>query len=203
MRYIAALLGALFALPVLAQDIDINALKAKIAARAVDYGALVEILEGPDGSSALAAFDVMLETGSVTLTEIAIDSALTSTDTKLRARALWEALARRDNVVVEIDTAELKGDEEAIAYLQTWYGASQSWPFYGKFPATQCINLSNGEECRPGRQLTVSGLKVDMTFSPNPGFTGTFTLEGDGVLRGTATSQYRPPRDYPATISFR
>lgn len=83
---------------VAAQDVDVEALKVKMAERADNYSTLVDILEGVDENAALAAFDVMLESGNKTLAEMAINSALAAADARLRARALWEVLARRDSL---------------------------------------------------------------------------------------------------------
>jgi hypothetical protein len=190
-----------------AQSVDIDALKAKIAERAGNYGALVEILESADGNAALAAFDVMMESGNKTLAEMAISSGLAAADTRLRARALWESLSRRDSLVIEIDTDAVSDNEDALAQLNKWYGSTQNWTLFQKFPETQCINMVAKDSCNSGYQVSVSGLKVDLlnsyTGGAHMGMKGSFVLNPDGVLRGHVGTLEGLKFDYPASITFR
>lgn len=190
-----------------AQTVDIDALKAEIAERAGNYAELVDILEGADGSAALAAFDVMVESGNKTLAEMAINSGLAAADTRLRARALWETLSRRDSLVIEIDTDAISDNEEALAQLDKWYGATQNWTLFQKFPDTQCINLNARDTCYSGYHVSVSGLKVDLlnsyTGGSHMGMKGSFVLNPDGVLRGHVGPLEGLKFDYPASITFR
>ncbi|QHQ33864.1 hypothetical protein [Algicella marina] len=195
----ALLLG--LALPVSAQDIDLEALTAKIDARAGDYTTLGEILEGTDGQRALAAFDVMMESGNTTLAEIALTRSLAAPDRELRARALWEAISRRDGLVITVDTSEIDGNETALAVLAEWGGPIQTWPFYQKFPETQCINLYSRNDCYAGYNITISGLKLDIGYEKK--IKGTFTLTEDGVLRGRIAPPAADNLTFPATIDFR
>lgn len=203
----SGILGAMAALALCtsaaAQSVDIEALTAAIAERAGNYSQLVELLEGADGTVALAAFDVMLESEDQTLAEIAMTSGLAAADTRLRARALWEALARRDNLVVQIDTEAIADNKDAIEHLNAWTGALTTWPLLQKFPETKCINLSSKTACYAGYQITVSGLKLDIASGLGQGYKGSFTLENDGVLRGSVMSNQGLPFQYPAFISFR
>ena len=191
---------------VAAQDVDVEALKVKMAERADNYSTLVDILEGVDENAALAAFDVMLESGNKTLAEMAINSALAAADTRLRARALWEVLARRDSLVLEIDTHAMKQDEEALAQLRKWIGPMQSVPLLEKFPETQCINIRKSDSCNHDFQVSISGLKVDIRDSNVSGsaLVGSFILSEDGVLHGSVKPLRRDFQDsFPASITLR
>lgn len=204
MRIILLLLVALFLIgspPVKAQSVDVEALKKKIAERSGQYAELVTVLEDRNPDVALAAFDVMVESGNKSLLEMAISSALSATDTRLRARALWEAVSRRDNLVTEVNTAAIENREEALAALSDWHGAQQSWPLYERFPDTQCINLwPSPRQCHK-YQVTVSGIKLDMSYSGK--ISGSFVLQPNGELVGTIQDPSQPDSVYPARIVFR
>lgn len=190
----------LLAAPTLAQDVDIDALMADIDKRSGQYEQLIAILQGTDANRSLAAFDAMVDTGDATMIEVAVNTGLSATDSRLRARALWEALARKDSMTLIVDTAELDQDERTA--LDAWYGEIQTWPLYQKLPETQCINLNSTADCYIGRNLSVSGLKLDINYDPNPGISGQFTLDESGRLVGRVTDD-RSKATYPATIEFR
>ncbi|MCF3972594.1 hypothetical protein [Paracoccus salsus] len=207
-RTLAMLLFCLVGAMATAQTVDIEALKARIGDRAGTYGELVEILEGADGNASLAAFDVMMESGDKTLAEIALGSALAAADMRLRSRALWEVLSRRDSIVIEIDTEAIGDNEDAIAHMNAWLGPMQTWPLVQAHPETQCISLvASSGSCDPDRHISVSGLKMDIrntyTGGPHMGLKGAFVLGADGVLHGKIASLEGLPFDYPATITLR
>ena len=163
-----------------AQDVDIDSLLASIDQRAGQYAQLTEILRGTDPIRALAAFDVMLESGNKSLRETAISAATSATDERLRARALWETLVEKDSITVAIDTEGL--NEEARKLLDAWVGSVSTWSITARFPETQCLNLYRTNACEKGYHLSVSGLKVDMLYRGT--VSGAFTLSSEGVLEG-------------------
>ncbi len=174
---------------------------ADIDKRSGQVDQLIDILQGTDANRSLAAFDAMMATGDPTMIEVAVNTGLSATDSRLRARALWEALSRKDAMTLIIDTSELDQDEKAA--LDDWYGEIQTWPLNQKYPETQCINLCGYPSgCYIGRSLSVSGLRVDIKYEPSPGIAGQFALDEAGKLVGRVTD----PGDkstYPATIEFR
>ncbi len=199
----AAILCGLFIaapLSVSAQDIDIDALMADIEQRSGQYEQLIGILQGTDANRALAAFDAMVASGNATMTEVAINTGLLATDSRLRARALWEALSRKDSMTTTVDTSALENDEKAA--LNEWVGPVQTWTLYQKFPDTQCVNLDSSASCYPGRHLSVSGLRVDMTTNYASGISAQFALDESGVLVGTIMNR-ATMQTYPARIEFR
>jgi hypothetical protein len=181
-----------------AQKVDVDALISAIDERAGQYQKLTEILQGTDPARALAAFDVMLETGDETMREAAVSAAMSATDERLRARALWETLLRKDSITVTVDTDSL--DEEARAALDSWIGAVSTWGITGRFPETQCLNLYRSNPCQPDYHLSVSGLKVDLRYSGST--YGSFALNSEGVLAGQVTN-VSSKAVYPATIQVR
>lgn len=163
-----------------AQEIDVDAMIASIDQRSGQYAQLTEILQGADPTRALAAFDVMLESGDKTMRETAISAAMSATDERLRARALWETLSQKDSFTVQIDTEDL--DQDARAALDSWIGASSTWSITDRFPDTKCLNLYRTGDCTDSYHLSVSGLKVDMLYSGRA--TGGFVLNTEGLLEG-------------------
>ncbi|MCE8438520.1 hypothetical protein, partial [Rhodovulum sulfidophilum] len=138
MQYLpVAVLGAIsIATTLSAQEIDIGALMADIETRSGQYEQLIGILQGTDANRALAAFDAMVATGDPTMIEVAVNTGLSATDSRLRARALWEALSRKDAITLIIETSEIGEDDKAA--LDDWYGEIQTWPLNQKYPETQC-----------------------------------------------------------------
>lgn len=184
-----------------AQDIDVEALKKKIEQRSGQYSELTAILESESVDTALAAFDVMVETGNKSLTEMALSSALSAVDTRLRARALWEVMSRRRSFVVEIDKealAEQGADADAV---REWFGEQQSFSVTNVFADTQCLNLNQRSECNASRNATISGIKLDLVMDNS--ISGSFTLGPDGALHGSISSPTRNSPSYPARITFR
>lgn len=184
-------------LTALAQD-DVDALIATTDERTQRYDRLVEIMQGADATRALAAFDVMVETDDPTMIEVAVTAALGATDTRLRARALWEVLRRKDSITIIVATDSL--DQDARAALDEWIGEESTWALFADFPDTQCINLYSSSGCYPDQHLSVSGLKVDMSLTSK--FSGQFTLDSDGRLKG-AIAHPKTTALYPATIEIR
>jgi hypothetical protein len=193
--------GLIVGTPVMAQSVDVEALKKKLTERGDQYAQLKEILEEADPEGALAAFDVMVESGNKSLYEIAVSSALSATDTRLRARALWEAISRRDHLIIEVDTEAIKNQDEANKTLNEWHGAQQAWPLHERFLDTQCINLHRSKRCYIGRQVTVSGIKLDFTYTGE--ISDTFVLQPSGELVGTIVNPRLQSIIYPARIVFR
>lgn len=184
-----------------AQDVDIEALKKKIEERSGQYGELNAILENESIDTALAAFDVMVETGNKSLTEMAISSALSAADTRLRARALWEAMSRRRTFVIEVDTDALDEAEDEKRPVREWFGEQQTYEINGVFDETQCLNLAASETCYTGYNATVSGIKLDVIHGNN--LSGSFELGVDGVLHGTIANPRLHTAAVPAMIVFR
>lgn len=184
-----------------AQDIDVEALKTKIEARSGQYGELTAILDNESIDTALAAFDVMVETGNKTLTELAISAGLSAADTRLRARALWEAMSRRKAFVVQVDTASLDEGEDEQTPVGKWFGEQRSFPVHEVFAETQCLNLNTFDTCNTGSNVTISGIKLDITSGSD--FAGSFELGVDGILHGTISNPRLKTAAAPATITFR
>ena len=184
-----------------AQDIDVEALKTKIEARSGQYGELTAILDNESIDTALAAFDVMVETGNKTLTELAISAGLSGADTRLRARALWEAMSRRRAFVVQVDTASLDEAEGEQWPVGKWFGEQRSFPVHEVFAETQCLNLNTFDACNTASNVTVSGIKLDITYGSD--FAGSFELGVDGILHGTISNPRLKTAAAPATITFR
>lgn len=191
-------LDALFPLKVAAKDLDINELLAAIDERSGQYDQLIEILQGPDPSRALAAFDVMLATNDKTLRETAIAAAFSATDERLRARALWETLMQKDSVTLSIDTAEL--DDEASSALDNWIGAISNWAVFARFPDTQCLNLYRGSACEEKYHMSVSGLQVDLRYQGV--FEARVSLNSESILVGEVTNP-NGKAVFPVSIQLR
>lgn len=199
LRVAASCLGlCLSVLPTRSQDLAIDALIADIDQRSGQYRQLTEILQGADAARALAAFDVMLETGDKTMRETAIAAAMSATDERLRARALWETLLQKDSVTLVVNTEGL--DDDARAALDSWIGAVSTWGITDRISETQCLNLYGAGECREDYHLSVSGLKVDMSYRGK--IEGGMTLNPEGLLFGEVTN-VTTKAVYPATIQLR
>lgn len=201
LRFSSGLLGAIcLAMAAAAQDIDMTALEADIDARSSQYDQLIGILQGTDANRSLAAFDAMVETGNPTMIEVAVNTGLMATDSRLRARALWEALSRKDVITITVDTSGLTQEEKTS--LNEWNGAVQTFSAYQRFAETQCINLASGSRCFPRNSLNVSGVHVDIAYSSDGGLAGQFTLDESGKLSGRIMND-RTKDTYPAMIEFR
>ncbi len=199
---ITALLGVCLLAGAAVAQVDVTKLKEKIAARQGEYSEIMNLLEAADGTDALAVFDVLVETDNPSLLEMALNHGFTAADVTLRARALWEAMFRRDNLTIEIETDGLSDD--AAAALNDWNGKTQTWDLYNKIAETKCISLRNlGNQCAAGYQLTVSGIKLDIRYTGQ--LSASFVLGEDGVLTGTLRGgkANRQQYDYNARIVFK
>jgi len=197
-RVLGVVVAALLSVPAMAQDVDMDALLAKIDSRSGQYSQLTDILQGADPNRALAAFDVMLETGDKSLRETAISAAMTATDERLRARALWETLSQKDSITIEIDTEDV--EEDARAALDEWVGSISTWGITARIPETQCLNLYRTEDCQTDYHLSVSGLKVEMRYSNT--IQGGFAMTSEGTLAGEVINPSTKAA-YTATIQLR
>ena len=197
-RHLLVAILATSAFPAHGQEIDMDALLGAIDEKSGQYSQLTDILQGADINRALAAFDVMLDTGDKSLRETAISTAMTATDERLRARALWEALSEKDSVTLQIDTENL--DENARAALDKWVGAVSTWSITSRPEETQCLNLYRDGECNENYHLSVAGLKVEMLYSSR--IQGGFSLTSDGQLTGEVSNPSSKVV-YPATIQLR
>ena len=185
-----------------AQEADIDALTAEIDSRSGQYGKLIEILQGPDGNRALAAFDVMVESGHPTMIEVAVNAGLASTDSRLRARALWEAVSRKDAITIQVERNDLSQEEAAA--LESWDGPVQTFPLFQRFSETQCVNLTSNATCIAGFNVSISGIKLDLAFTRGGGggVNGSFLLDETGTLVGDVMDR-KTKATYPARIVFR
>ena len=197
-RILGAAVATALAVPVWAQNVDMDELLATIDSRSGQYDQLTSILQGADPNRALAAFDVMLETGDKSLREAAISAAMMATDERLRARALWETLSQKGSVTIEIDTGDM--DEDTRAALDKWVGAISTWAITARIPETQCLNLYGTGDCQPDYHLSVSGLKVEMRYSST--IQGGFGMTSDGTLAGEIINP-KTKAAYAATIQLR
>lgn len=197
-RVLGVAVATALAVPVVAQEGDMDALLAKIDSRSGQYGQLTDILQGADPNRALAAFDVMLETGDKSLRETAISAAMTATDERLRARALWETLSQKDSFTIEIDAEDM--DEDARATLDQWVGAISTWGITARISETQCLNLYRTGDCQTDYHLSVSGLKVEMRYSNT--IQGGFAMTSEGTLAGEVINPSTKAA-YSATIQLR
>lgn len=197
-RFFATFILALLFTPLSADEIDVDTLLGAIDERASQYEQLIAVLQGSDATRSLAAFDVMIETGDKTLRETAISAALTATDERLRARALWETLVAKDSVTVQIATDDLSDDQKTA--LDDWIGEISTWPITARFPETQCLNLFNTNNCNLEYNISVSGVQIDMRYKSR--LQGRLVLNAEGSLSGTLSD---PGTNdvFPATIQLR
>ncbi|WP_323717931.1 hypothetical protein [Paracoccus aminovorans] len=185
-----------------AQGVDLVALMAQIDKSSGQYEQLIGILQGSDSNRALAAFDAMLRSGDKTLTEVALEAGLSATDSRLRARALWEALSHKSALSIVFDEGSL--DETRKQALIEWSGQVVTLPLYAAFADRQCLNLSNSRECVPDKSVSVAGLGVDIRFDGyrSYGLNAQFSLDESGTLVGLVTNP-SSNATFPARIVFR
>lgn len=181
-----------------AQSLDVDEMISSINERSGKYSKLTQILQGSDSTRALAAFDVMLESGDKTMRETAISTAMSATDERLRARALWETFSQKDSFTITVDTKDLDADGKGA--LVKWIGAVSTWAITARFPETQCLNLYRTKTCEPLYHVSISGLNVDVHYTNT--MQGSFVLNSEGVLVGEVTN-VSTKAVYPASVRLR
>lgn len=197
-RHLLVSILAAAAMSAHAQENDMDALLNAIDEKSGQFSQLTGILQGADTNRALAAFDVMLNTGDKSLRETAISTAMTATDVRLRARAFWEALSQKDSVTLQIDVNGL--DDDARTALDQWVGPISTWSITARPENVQCLNLHGGGECSESYHLSVAGLRVEMLYSDR--VQGGFFLTSEGQLAGEVTNP-KTKAVYKATIELR
>lgn len=185
-----------------AQQIDSSALIESIKQGAQQYDDLLTLLTADDLKTRLSAFTVLVDHGDKSLFELAVSTAMADTSEVLRARALWEAMSRRDSIAVEFDMTLIAKDETLKSTFETAKNPEQlAWTTYGSLPDRQCLNLSSSSsakgKCAGQYHVDVSGLVVTVIYQST---LGQFLLEEDGILRGKLTYG---SVTYPATITVR
>lgn len=182
-----------------AQQIDASELIGQIKQGTDQFVELRPYLTAEDLNTRLSAFSALVNHGDKTLFELAISTAMADTSEVMRARALWEVMARRANIAITFDTQKISENTE----LKKYFKESESpyhlvFPIYQIFAEKQCLNLySNNSECRDIYHIDVSGLAVTLKYSNQ---SGQFILDDDGVLRGDYSFG---GHTYPASIAVR
>jgi hypothetical protein len=185
-----------------AQQIDTSALVDAINQGAKEYNNLLPLLTADDLKTRLSAFTVLVGHGDKSLFELAVSTAVADTSEVLRARALWETMARRDNIAVEFDMAEIAKDDSLKSVFETAKNPEQLvWITYGHVADRQCLNLNSSSsakgQCGGAYSIDVTGLVVTVVYNTT---VGQFLLEEDGVLRGKLTYG---GVSFPATMTVR
>lgn len=182
-----------------AQSLNVDEMIASIDERSGQYSKLTEILQGSDATRAIAAFDVMLESGDKTMRETAVSAAMSATDERLRARALWETFSQKDSFTISVDNKDL--DADAQSALDGWIGAVSTWSITARFPDTQCLNLYRAnKDCETSYHISISGLNVDVIYHSQ--LQGSFALNSEGVLVGEIMD-VSTKSVYPASVRLR
>lgn len=204
MKYLirACLCLALIPGALLAQKIDIEAIKSAAKTDASEFSELRALMRDDDPNVRLAAFDALVAHGDPSLYEIAVSMGISDIDEVVRARALWEILSRTRTLAILVDPgSEVTSQEDQKALAETYQGR-MSLQVATAIKQENCINLYyEREDCAAGYNLTINGTRVSLVYS-SQNIDGTLKLDSDGALRGTLRNT-RLKIDFPVEIPLR
>jgi len=120
----------LTALPAAAQPSAAELLE-QARARAREIEELKAVLNGPDQNMRLAVFEVMVASGDNATREIALDTALASTDPLLQAMAFKEVVLSMERLVLTlaIDTSQPQSTQDKAQQILASKGSAYDMPF--------------------------------------------------------------------------
>jgi len=183
--FLGFLMALSLSLPALSADK--SDLLAKIRANAGQYNEFKQLLNNPDQSIRIAAFDGMVNSGDSALRNIALDEALVNTDSTVQALALKEVIMDLDVLNFSIVLAD-SVSEESKAVVNKWassYGLTffqknkEKGVFSGK--STDSIQRTSSKKGFGGN---ISGLKVFFS-SEDLVCMGDVVLTAGAILKGT------------------
>lgn len=181
--YVAALVAAV---PLSAQTLTPEQLRAMVDERVATQNPFEELLNDPDPARSLAAMEIMLESGDSTLTRMALEFGLLSTNPTVRRTAVEAYLKSKPVLSLRFDTSvtesrNLQGtiqrmsgtlSPEKIAYVRMQVGEYNT--------DNKCYMLMSGADCF----LTVN---ADGILLQNEGWvSGRVEIGEAGGLEGSA-----------------
>jgi len=180
-KFLGFLMAISMSLPVLSADK--SGLLSKIRANAGQYNEFKQLLNNPDQSIRIAAFDGMVNSGDVALRNIALDEALANTDATLQAFAFKEIIM--DLRVLNFSIEKSEGiSEESKKIVKQWSST------YGLTFSSKQKNKEKGSfegrttDYSSSMKGNISGL--ELIFSSYHQYCmGTVTLAAGAVLKGT------------------
>lgn len=124
------------------QALSLEELAAKVDERSQTLGGYEDFLMDPDPKRAMAALQVMLESGDDTLVQMALSHGLTSPDFAIRQTALKAYFAGKPNLAISVTAAGLAEDEKTLSAMDSMFRAlNGSWGANG----TGSLSLKVGE----------------------------------------------------------
>jgi len=162
---------------------DKSDLLAKIRANAGQYNELKQLLNNPDQSIRIAAFDGMVNSGDSALRNIALDEALANTDSTVQALALKEVIMDLDVLNFSMVLPE-NASEESKKVVKKW-SSTYGLTFWKKKKNKEKGSFEGRTTDDSSRLVgNVSGLEI--IFSSNSQHCmGKVTLTAGAILKGT------------------
>lgn len=173
-----------------AQSLSVADISAQIDQQLADLNPYAELLNDPDPARAMAALEIMLDSGDENLVHMALEFGLLSPNAQVQRTALEAFLSTRPVLTVSFDgskvdrnnfSGRMSGnhkatvDVDSVAYMQA--------NISGFDEENDCYTQTNASGCF----LTVNSQGV---FLSENGLRGVGNIGNDGVLRGSATVRF-------------
>lgn len=212
-----AMAVAIAAKPSFAQSISLEELDALVTKRAQTLGGYEDFLMDPDPKRAMAALQIMLESGDETLVSMALKHGLTSPNPDLRWAALKSYISGKPTLGLRVDASAASDDENKLSLLDIILknhggslGSNKTGSIVIALGAENaelgCISRRVQTEICAARlnATSVSLYLASFDKDVEPGWFD-LTLNESGQLTGSFTVAYtRSPRQYrvPLDISI-
>ncbi len=179
--FLGFLMALSLSLPALSEDK--SDLLAKIRANASQYNEFKQLLNNPDQSIRIAAFDGMVNSGDSALRNIALDEALTNTDSTLQALAFKEIIMGLD--VLNFSIALSENVSEKGKKIVTKWSSTYGLTFWSDKRNKETGSFEGRTtDHHTGMNGNISGLEI--IFSSNSqNCMGKATLTAGAILKGT------------------
>jgi len=169
-------------------------LLAKIRAQAGQYNEFKELLNSPDQSLRIAAFDGMVNSGDPALRDVAIDEALANADVTMQSLAFREAIMGLDTINFAMELPD-KASEKTKKTFTEW-SASYNLNLLKKDKVLNTFSGGSTEARSQYLKGNVSGLELSFVSRY---CNGKATLIDGSILKGILSC---PKGSYPTTESI-
>lgn len=201
LKYALWISGTVAAQAAVAQSISLEDFEAQVNQRAGTLSGYESYLTNPDPKRAMAALQIMLESGDPTLVQMALSVGIYSADANLRQTALKAFLAGTPSLDLFFDGSETVKDDQIETYNALMRGyrgsvgaknrASLSLKIGAWNDEKGCyLNLDAPDFCLLRVNATTVSLQLVSSDNNTPRQWVVLELGDDGALGGTMTARY-------------
>ncbi|WGW05331.1 hypothetical protein [Tropicibacter oceani] len=197
-----------------AQTISLQDFEAQVNQRAGTLSGYQSYLTDPDPQRAMAALQIMLESGDSTLVQMALSVGIYSADPNIRQAALKAFLAGKPALDIFFDGSETVKEDQVEAYNALMRGyrgsvgannrASLSLKVGEWSEESGCfVNLDAPEHCLLRVNATTVSLYLVSWDGNTPHQWVVLELDDDGALTGTMTARHYRTDLGPLVLTMR